>query len=693
MSEQLHFNILNFEWPENNPTFYFSLNESQDSYRIYKYSWSPQIIEAFPELEETQQDFIYTTFTAKTEDSLEIELDKGWKNLKIYRQYLKQKISDFFISKGFIATRNFIRDLQIWLPKKDGKHEFYTSYYKFSIKIQFKEVTEYPELIISYDGIAKIMNIPISEIDHTTMVKRTVFKGRIFNYQKINEPEKEDFYNSIDFEKAYPLLRSDLAKVYDIKSEKPERGNRYRKYVDLINKFKDDYLLKDDFKEVVKIRDQHFIKVEEKLIDHINPKKGELEFGGQNKGLVPKIDLGRYKPYQRPKNKPNIQFFFIHHKDHQEKIKTFHKYLKNGTGDGTFFKGIEKYTNLPLKIAKNHFIEYKDINDPLPEIKTKLGSLEFDENVTYAAFYMSPFDKYTPKKEDRLVYIKVKELLLNEGIVTQAIDFEKMQKDITNPKNFQYTLNNISLALFAKLGGKPWKLSGTGEQELVIGVGAYTFQDEQRRYIASAFSFQNNGFFRGFEYFSENSSKELAGSICNKIREFSSLVDPSKVVIHFYKDMSKREIKPIREGMNRLGLKVPLYILNINKTESQDLMAFDNGWENLMPKSGTYIRIGEGRFLLFNNVRYNNDIKSSKAEGYPFPIKISISSPDKGAFEEVDIYKNLLTQVYQFSRLYWKSLRQQNVPITIKYPEMLAQIAPLFDNPIPDHAKDKLWFL
>jgi hypothetical protein len=24
---------------------------------------------------------------------------------------------------------------------------------------------------------------------------------------------------------------------------------------------------------------------------------------------------------------------------------------------------------------------------------------------------------------------------------------------------------------------------------------------------------------------------------------------------------------------------------------------------------------------------------------------------------------------------------------------MLAQIAPLFDNPIPEHAKDKLWFL
>jgi hypothetical protein len=97
--------------------------------------------------------------------------------------------------------------------------------------------------------------------------------------------------------------------------------------------------------------------------------------------------------------------------------------------------------------------------------------------------------------------------------------------------------------------------------------------------------------------------------------------------------------------------------------------------------------------LLFNNARYNNDNRYPATEGYPFPIKISISSPDKDAFEDANITLELLTQVYQFSRLYWKSLRQQNVPITIKYPEMVAQLAPRFENGIPDHAKDKLWFL
>ena len=68
--------------------------------------------------------------------------------------------------------------------------------------------------------------------------------------------------------------------------------------------------------------------------------------------------------------------------------------------------------------------------------------------------------------------------------------------------------------------------------------------------------------------------------------------------------------------------------------------------------------------------------------------KFDINSEDLA-----NIITELLTQVYQFSRLYWKSLRQQNVPVTIKYPEMVAQIAPLFQGTIHKESKDKLWFL
>ena len=51
----------------------------------------------------------------------------------------------------------------------------------------------------------------------------------------------------------------------------------------------------------------------------------------------------------------------------------------------------------------------------------------------------------------------------------------------------------------------------------------------------------------------------------------------------------------------------------------------------------------------------------------------------------------LIDQVYQFSRMYWKSVHQQNLPVTIKYPEMVTEIVPHFaGHEIPDFGKDNL---
>lgn len=50
------------------------------------------------------------------------------------------------------------------------------------------------------------------------------------------------------------------------------------------------------------------------------------------------------------------------------------------------------------------------------------------------------------------------------------------------------------------------------------------------------------------------------------------------------------------------------------------------------------------------------------------------------SFEDTKIIEIFIEQVYQFSRLSWKPLCQQNVPITIKYPKMATEIAPNFQG-------------
>ena len=110
-----------------------------------------------------------------------------------------------------------------------------------------------------------------------------------------------------------------------------------------------------------------------------------------------------------------------------------------------------------------------------------------------------------------------------------------------------------------------------------------------------------------------------------------------------------------------------------------------------MPLSGTIIEIAKLKYLLFNNAKYS---AAGTTKDYPFPVKLNLFCTEEGYLKEVAVVKELIDQVYQFSSMYWKSVKQQNLPVTIKYPEMVAQIFPHFEgDKLPDFGKNNLWFL
>ena len=100
-------------------------------------------------------------------------------------------------------------------------------------------------------------------------------------------------------------------------------------------------------------------------------------------------------------------------------------------------------------------------------------------------------------------------------------------------------------------------------------------------------------------------------------------------------------------------------------------------------------------FLLYNNSRYE---KPGRYD-FLFPVKLKLKKVYNNAAPEdkelrMDEARALLNQVYKFSRMYWKSVKQQNLPITIKYPEMVAEIVPHFrKEELPAFGKTNLWFL
>jgi len=56
------------------------------------------------------------------------------------------------------------------------------------------------------------------------------------------------------------------------------------------------------------------------------------------------------------------------------------------------------------------------------------------------------------------------------------------------------------------------------------------------------------------------------------------------------------------------------------------------------------------------------------------PIKIKFKSSNYEKINDPDVVRELADQVYQFSRMYWKSVRQRTMPVTIEYSELVAKM-------------------
>jgi len=127
------------------------------------------------------------------------------------------------------------------------------------------------------------------------------------------------------------------------------------------------------------------------------------------------------------------------------------------------------------------------------------------------------------------------------------------------------------------------------------------------------------------------------------------------------------------------------------------LPGFVDSQTQLMPYSFTYFPINKNQYLLYNNGLQKDTIFDAK-EGYPFPMKLSVQyfAPNStlSIQAEEGIIPGLFEQICRFSQLYWKSVSRQSLPVTLRYPEMLAQIDPHFARPeLPRTGKETLWFL
>ena len=99
MNQQLFFNILTFDWPNEPVTFHFYDESVQGSIKLHNSLWPKDIEAIFPDRILDKEKAIYTTFTREKEGAKVLSIDFKQDNPDLVKRFYNREIFHYFQKK------------------------------------------------------------------------------------------------------------------------------------------------------------------------------------------------------------------------------------------------------------------------------------------------------------------------------------------------------------------------------------------------------------------------------------------------------------------------------------------------------------------------------------------------------------------------------------------------------------------
>lgn len=409
------------------------------------------------------------------------------------------------------------------------------------------------------------------------------------------------------------------------------------------------------------------------------------------KDYYPRRGLQNYGPYDAlTLGKDKVKCLVVYPARLHTAKQTVVGGLQNGNGS---FAGFQKLFRIPLSICGE-----RSIPDETPShLEMDLPVLVRDTQPDIALLLTS--------RRNPAFYTAAKTILLGLGIPCQFVTQEKL----TNTYQIPWTLENIALQMYAKIGGTPWTvLSSQKQKSLVLGISRA--QDENKRLVVGFVTlFSSDGDYLFFSSITpqpvywENRhayQESLANVIVKACREYSHVNgQPDEIVIHLCKKPGKfREFPAAEQAMKQLRANIPYAFLHLNEYSSYRL--FDAAHPTYVPQPGIKVNLSETNVLLFLDGRTRNfqtGEETRTRRGVPRLFDIRFDTRSTLSASE---FPRLARQVYDFSAVNWRGFNAQSSPATLNYSRLIANlIAEIGADTWGKHVAqlgllaDKAWFL
>lgn len=284
-------------------------------------------------------------------------------------------------------------------------------------------------------------------------------------------------------------------------------------------------------------------------------------------------------------------------------------------------------------------------------------------------------------------YYGSKAVLLRNHVAVQNVRIETMREP---DENLVFTMNQMSLASYAKLGGRPWLLSAqqTVAHELVIGLGSHTETSSRfgagNRHVGITTVFTSDGGYHlsertgvvPFEDYAEALTTALKRTI-QRVREEDNWKSTDKVrlIFHAFKPLKDLEADAIKAAVEGLALENVTYAF-VHIASDHPYVIFDHNQEGLPkwarekkgalgPSRGLHLKLGDYESLVvFAGV---SEIKQA-SHGLPRACLLKLHR--HSTFKDMTY---LARQAFDFTAHSWRVMTPEALPITIKYSDLIAE--------------------
>ena len=426
-----------------------------------------------------------------------------------------------------------------------------------------------------------------------------------------------------------------------------------------------------------------------------------FDFGGK-RGTDKFRGLQEYGPYRRLAN-PEPKFGFVFPSQYRDCANRLYLTLKNGLG---YFRGVENAFRFSL--LRDHVFSITDFTLPSDARSPEAGRAYTDAILSWSARGNERPDMFfilhprTPAWEGDTPYYRVKAALLEKGILSQSVTFDLIEDESV----FAWSVANIALGAFVKLGGVPWLIYGdSAEQDLVIGVGrADVFNPHERaavHYIGYTACFSLRGDFK-FLSLTEvaHTRKEYLDSLRNVVsssieKAEQSGTHVSSVTLHLPKEISYEETEVIAEAVERQGPRTFAQVDVVKVTDEASYFVVDESSPDGIPPRGTVIQTSDSEFMLYTEGREEKQVWRKRV---PTALRVAPQTEQVTPAQTAQ----LLRQVHDLSQVNWRAFNARSRPISILYGELIAKIlshvpqssvGELYTSEARQMLEERMWFI